>query len=134
MNTHHDLVVTDLKKTFSSGSKLFGIFTESTAVDGISFAIKQGEILGLLGTNGAGKTTTVQMLLGLMSPTSGSIEYFQKDFKKYRSEILNRVGFASTYVKLADRLTVYENLDIYGRIYGLSKADRVTMKKLPKQK
>lgn len=125
MSTSYDLIVTDLRKTFSTKRGLFGTPTVATAVDGISFAIKQGEILGLLGTNGAGKTTTVQMLLGLMTPTSGSITYFNKDFTRHRSEILNRVGFASTYVKLAERLTVYENLDIYGRMYGLSHEERI---------
>ncbi len=122
-----DLVVKNLVKQFrDGGSWLRGSTVYSTAVNDISFGIKKGEILGLLGTNGAGKTTTVQMLLGLMTPTSGSIEYFGKDLKTHRSEILASVGFASTYIKLADRLTVYENLDIYGRLYGISKDDRQT--------
>ncbi len=118
------LRVTNLVKQFASSGSFFAQKQFTTAVDSISFSLKQGEILGLLGTNGAGKTTTTQMLLGLLSPTSGSIEYFSKNFFKHQSEILGKVGFASTYVKLADRLTVYENLDIYGRLYGLSKSER----------
>ncbi len=120
-----DLIVSNLVKNFCVKKSFFGYCKKSVpAVDGISFRVHKGEILGLLGTNGAGKTTTTQMLLGLMDPSSGSIEYFSKDFKTNRSELLNYIGFASTYVKLADRLTVYENLDIYGRLYGLSKGDR----------
>ena len=120
-----DLVVTNLVKNFCVEKSLFGFCKKYVpAVDGISFRVNTGEILGFLGTNGAGKTTTIQMLLGLMEPSSGSIEYFSKDFKTHRSELLNHIGFASTYVKLADRLTVYENLDIYGRLYGLSKNQR----------
>ena len=87
------------------------------AVNNVSFEIKEGEILGLLGPNGAGKTTIIQMLLNVMTPTSGSIEYFGKDLIKYRTEILQNVSFASTYVKMPGKLTIYENIDIYGRLY-----------------
>ncbi len=89
------------------------------AVNNISFKVREGEILGLLGPNGAGKTTTIQMLLSTLTPTSGSIEYFGKDFFRYRSEILNHVAFASTYVSLPARLTVYENLYVHGKLYGI---------------
>ncbi len=94
------------------------------AVDGISFDIHEGEVLGFLGPNGAGKTTTIQMLLGVMKPTSGSINYFGKDLSTHRSEILQHVTFASAYARLPSRLTIAENLDIYGRLYGLSQRDR----------
>lgn len=94
------------------------------AVNKISFSVQQGEILGLLGPNGAGKTTTIQMLLGTLTPSSGSITYFGKDFALNRSEILQRVGFASAYSKLPGKLTVYENLDIYGRLYGMPSVER----------
>jgi ABC-2 type transport system ATP-binding protein len=90
------------------------------AVDHISFELRGGEILGLLGANGAGKTTTIQMLLSTLTPTAGSIEYFGKDFFKYRSEILQQVGFASTYVSLPARLTVYENLYVHGNLYAIA--------------
>jgi ABC-2 type transport system ATP-binding protein len=90
------------------------------AVDGISFELQKGEILGLLGPNGAGKTTTIHMLLGTLTYTSGSILYFGKDFKKSRSDVLQNVAFASTYVNLPWKLTIKQNLDVFGRLYGFS--------------
>lgn len=89
------------------------------AVDSISFDLEEGEILGLLGSNGAGKTTTIQMLLSTLKPTCGEIVYFGKDFFKYRSEILKKVVFASTYVSLPWMLTVEQNLTVFGRLYGV---------------
>lgn len=96
-----------------------------TAVDNVSFSLEAGEIVGLLGPNGSGKTTIMHMLLGSLLPTHGSIKYFDKDFEKNRSEILQHIGFASSYLKLAPRLTIKENLDIFGRLYGLSHAQRI---------
>jgi ABC-2 type transport system ATP-binding protein len=92
------------------------------AVDGISFDLAQGQVLGFLGPNGAGKTTTIQMLLSTMTPTAGEITYFGKNLATHRSEILAKVGFASTYVSLPGKLTVYENLFFYGQLYGVQKA------------
>ena len=96
--------------------KQFGTFT---AVDGISFDIGRGEILGLLGPNGAGKTTTFQMMLGLVTPTSGSIRMFGLDLQSHREVILQQVNFSSTYISLPYSLTVEENLRVIGRLYGL---------------
>ncbi len=96
--------------------KQFGAFT---AVDGISFEIGHGEILGLLGPNGAGKTTTFQMMLGLVAPTSGSIKMFGLDLQSHREAILQQVNFSSTYISLPYSLTVEENLRVIGRLYGL---------------
>lgn len=96
------------------------------AVNNVSFAMENGEILGLLGPNGAGKTTTIQMLLSTLTPTSGEIKFFGQSLFTHRSEILQYVSFASTYIKLPHRLTVYENLDVYGMLYGVSKSDRQT--------
>jgi ABC-2 type transport system ATP-binding protein len=93
------------------------------AVDKISFALKEGEILGLLGPNGAGKSTTISMMLGVLSPTGGTIHYGSKDFAHHRAEILQSVTFASTYIKMPWRLTVMENLIVYGMLYGLSRAE-----------
>ena len=100
-------------------TKRFGNFA---AVDDISFDIKEGEVLGLLGRNGAGKTTTIQMLLGVMDATSGSIHYFNKPFPKKRQEILKEINFASTYISMPWLFTVNEILDVYAMLYGV--ADR----------
>lgn len=98
-------------------TKKFGDFT---AVDDISFEIRPGEILGLLGPNGAGKTTTIQMLLGLITPTSGSIRTFGLDFATHRETILQQVNFSSTYISMPYSLTVEENLWVIARLYGMS--------------
>ncbi|MBI2056449.1 MAG: ABC transporter ATP-binding protein [Candidatus Sungbacteria bacterium] len=97
-------------------SKLFGGFT---AVDNISFVLKEGEILGLLGPNGAGKTTTIQMLLGVLTPTKGEITMFGKEFFKYREEALEMINFSSTYTTLPWDLTVRENLTYISYLYAL---------------
>ncbi|TKS61037.1 MAG: ABC transporter ATP-binding protein [Nitrospira sp.] len=102
-------------------SKRFGDFT---AVNDISFAIKPGEILGLLGPNGAGKTTTIQMLLGLVTPTAGSIRMFGLDLSTHREAILQQVNFSSTYIAMPQSLTVEENLWVVARLYGLSDIPR----------
>ncbi len=107
------LSVQNLRKVFA-GKKPY------VAVDGISFELKEGEILGLLGPNGAGKTTTIQMLMSTLAITSGKIVYFGKNLTKHRSEILQHVTFASTYVSLPWNLTVEQNLDVFGRLFSLS--------------
>ncbi len=94
-------------------------FDNFTAVDNLSFNIKEGEVLGLLGPNGAGKTTTIQILLGTMNATSGSIAYFGKDFKKNREEILKAINFSSTYISLPWWFTVSEILELFGRLYEI---------------
>jgi ABC-2 type transport system ATP-binding protein len=96
-------------------------FGDLTALDGISFELKRGEILGLLGPNGAGKTTTIQLLLGLTSPTAGEVRLFGLDLARHRREILQRVNFSSTYVSLPSNLTVWENLNVFARLYGIRK-------------
>ncbi|MGH7260094.1 MAG: ABC transporter ATP-binding protein [Nitrospiraceae bacterium] len=98
-------------------TKRFGDFT---AVDGIAFDIQPGEILGLLGPNGAGKTTTIQMLLGLVTPTAGSIRMFGLDLATHREEILSQVNFSSTYISMPYSLTVEENLWVVGKLYGMT--------------
>ena len=94
-----------------------------TAVNGISFQLKEAEILGLLGSNGAGKTTTIQMLLSTLTPTSGTILYFGKELSLHRSEILKHVVFASTYISLPWLLTARQNLEVFGRLYGVPKKE-----------
>jgi len=98
-------------------TKRFGDFT---AVNDVSFSVKPGEILGLLGPNGAGKTTTIQMLLGVVTPSAGSIHMFGLDLMTHREAILQRVNFSSTYISMPQSLTVEENLWVVARLYGLS--------------
>jgi len=99
-------------------------FNGFTAVDNISFDIKEGEILGLLGPNGAGKTTTIHMLLGLITPTVGNIHMFGLDLAKYRETILRQVNFSSTYISMPFSLTVEENLKVIARLYELKNIQR----------
>ena len=94
-------------------------FQRFTAVDGVSFDIVPGEILGLLGPNGAGKTTIIHMLLGLTTPTEGSIRIFGLDLRCHRSRIIERVNFSSTYVSMPNSLTIRECLEVYARLYRI---------------
>jgi ABC-2 type transport system ATP-binding protein len=94
-------------------------FGKYNAVTNLSFTIKSGEIVGLLGPNGAGKTTTIYMLLGLLTPTKGSIYYFGKEFQKNREEIMHKVNFSSTYLGFPWKMSVYNNLDILARLYNV---------------
>jgi ABC-2 type transport system ATP-binding protein len=89
------------------------------AVDGVSFDVRPGEILGLLGPNGAGKTTIIHMLLGLTTPTSGSIRMFGLDFPAHRERILSCANFSSTYVAMPYSLTVNECLKVFAMLYGV---------------
>ncbi len=107
-------------------TKIYGKKKPFTAVDRISFDLKPGEILGLLGPNGSGKTTTIQMLLGTLTATSGSIFYFGKDFFQNRSSVMQSVSFASTYTSLPYILTVRENLKCFGLYYGITDFEKRT--------
>jgi ABC-2 type transport system ATP-binding protein len=97
-------------------TKRFGDFT---AVDGVSFTVKRGTIFGFLGPNGAGKTTTIRMLLGLLRPTSGEATVLGFDIVKQTNEVKKRIGYMSQRFSLYDDLTVDENLNFYGRTYGV---------------
>lgn len=94
-------------------------FGDAVAVDGISFSIREGAITGLLGPNGAGKTTTIQMLLDLITPTSGDIIMLGKHMRDSREAILAQVNFSSPYVALPNNLKVRENLYTFARLYGV---------------
>jgi ABC-2 type transport system ATP-binding protein len=118
------LQVTGLTKIFRSGWCPFVNRKAFVAVNDLSFDIKPGEILGFLGPNGAGKTTTIQMLLGVLTPTAGTITYWGKDFAQHRIELLERISFASGFDKLPARLTIIENLDVIGRLYNIKSHDR----------
>jgi ABC-2 type transport system ATP-binding protein len=99
-------------------------FTNHQAVKNISFDLKRGEIKGILGANGAGKTTTITMLLGLLTPTSGSIKILSHDISKNRYKILNKINFSSPYVDLPKKLTVRQNLFVYGMLYGVANINK----------
>ena len=98
-------------------TKKFGDFT---AVNGINFEVRRGEIFGFLGPNGSGKTTTIRMMLGLMKPTSGSVEVLGMKVAEHAGKIRPRVGYMSQRFSLYNDLTVLQNLNFYGAAYGLS--------------
>ena len=101
-------------------NNLSKIYNQYLAVNKINFQIEKNKTVGLLGPNGCGKTTTIGMMLGLVSPTEGEILIENKNINKFkRDEILNRFNFASPYVELPKKLTVKQNLEIYGRLYGI---------------
>lgn len=95
------------------------VYDAVTAVDGISFTVARGSITGLLGGNGAGKTTTIGMILGLVLPTVGKIRVLGHDIARDRHRVLHRINFESPYVALPNRLTVRQNLRVFGRLYGI---------------
>ena len=99
-------------------------FANHQAVKNISFDLKRAEIKGILGANGAGKTTTITMLLGLLTPTSGSIKILSHDISKNRYKILNKINFSSPYVDLPKKLTVRQNLFVYGMLYGVANINK----------
>lgn len=101
-------------------TKKFGNFT---AVDDINFKVRPGEIFGFLGPNGSGKTTSIRIMLGLLQPTSGSIEVLGMDIRNNTSKIRPRVGYMSQRFSLYNDLTIMQNLRFYGAAYGLSNAD-----------
>ena len=96
-------------------------YGDTVAVDGISFEVRCNEIVGLLGPNGAGKTTTINMVLGILEPTSGSIRIEGIDVMEERSKALQRTNFAAVYAPLPGNLTVYQNLRVFGLIYSVQK-------------
>lgn len=96
-------------------------YATALAVDGISFSVRRGQVVGLLGGNGAGKTTTISMLLGLLLPTAGRIHVLGVDMLRDRFAALPRLNFSSPYVDLPHRLSVDENLRVYAQLYGVVK-------------
>jgi ABC-2 type transport system ATP-binding protein len=100
-------------------SELCKTYRETVAVDCISFEVRENEIVGLLGPNGAGKTTTINMVLGVLEPTSGTIRIGALDLRGQRSPALERTNFAAVYTPLPGNLTVTENLRVFGLLYGV---------------
>jgi len=94
-------------------------YRQLEAVKGIDFDVRRGTTTALLGGNGAGKTTTLSMLLGVLTPTAGSIRILGEDMLRHRYRVLPRINFTSPYVDLPKRLTVSENLRVYARLYGV---------------
>ena len=106
---NYPLQIIDLEKKYN---KLI-------AVKNISFKLNKKEILGILGPNGCGKTTTIGMILGLLKPSNGKILIFGKEIEKKRVEILDKLNFISPYVELPKKLTVKQNLKVYGKLYDI---------------
>ena len=95
------------------------IFKRKEAVNNISFKVKKNEIIGILGPNGCGKTTTIGMILGLLKPTSGKVLINGIEIEKKRVELLEQLNFISPYIELPKKLTVKQNLEVYGRLYDI---------------
>ncbi len=105
------LEIIDLSKTYNS----------KEAVRNISFKVKENEIIGILGPNGCGKTTTIGMILGLLKPTGGKVLINGLEIEKERVDLLNELNFISPYIELPKKLTVKQNLEVYGRLYDIKK-------------
>jgi ABC-2 type transport system ATP-binding protein len=99
--------------------RLTKVYKATRAVDGIDFALAPGSITGLLGGNGAGKTTTIAMIMGLVTPTSGSVRVLGADMPRQRYRVLHRMNFESPHVDMPMRLTVRQNLKVFGMIYAV---------------
>ncbi|MGP0091859.1 MAG: ABC transporter ATP-binding protein [Xanthobacteraceae bacterium] len=113
MSAHPAIAVDQLVKAYKA----------ATAVDGISFALAPGSMTGLLGGNGAGKTTTIAMIMGLVMPTSGSVEVLGAEMPRQRYRVLHRMNFESPYVDMPMRLTIRQNLTVFGRLYGVEELE-----------
>src|SRR6476469_10570987 len=116
----HRLRNSDPAHLVLSVSRLCKQYGDFVAVDDISFAVQRHEILGIVGPNGAGKTTTINMILGVLTPTSGSIVIDGIDIARNRRQALERTNFAAVYGALPGNLTVVENLRVFGLLYGIN--------------
>jgi ABC-2 type transport system ATP-binding protein len=113
-NSHSVLSVFELRKSYGA----------TIAVDSVSFQVGRNEIVGLLGPNGAGKTSTINMILGILEPTSGAIEIEGLDLRAERSRALGCTNFAAVYAPLPGNLTIVQNLRIFAMIYGVKNVSR----------
>ena len=98
-------------------------YNDKDAVKNISFKVKKNEIIGILGPNGCGKTTTIGMILGLLKPSSGRVLIDGIEIEKQRVDLLNQLNFISPYIELPKKLTVKQNLEVYGRLYDIKNLD-----------
>src|SRR5689334_14183298 len=103
-----------------AADRLVKRYKTATAVDGISFELPRGSITGLLGGNGAGKTTTIAMIMGLVTPTSGTVNVLGWEMPKERYRVLHRMNFESPYVDMPTRLTVRQNLSVFAQLYAVA--------------
>jgi ABC-2 type transport system ATP-binding protein len=123
--TNQDAALTQLPATDPAGSaaievtRLVKLYKTTRAVDDVSFRISRGSVTGLLGGNGAGKTTTIAMIMGLVLPTSGRIQVLGCSMPDQSAQVLGRMNFESPYVDMPMRLTVRQNLTIFGRLYAV---------------
>ncbi len=97
------------------------IYNTKEAVKEVSFKVNQNEIIGILGPNGCGKTTTIGMILGLLKPSKGKVLINGVEIENQRVDLLNQLNFISPYIELPKKLTVRQNLEVYGRLYDVSK-------------
>ena len=109
-----------MKKEIVEINNLTKQFKNALAVKNISFKINKGKILGLLGPNGCGKSTTIGMMLGLIKPSSGTVIINGQNIEHNRTSLLEKMNFISPYIELPKKLTVEENLKVYGRLYGVT--------------
>src|SRR5229473_5276674 len=122
----HDAITSGLPAPGPLGSAaievahLVKLYKANRAVDDIAFRIRRGSITGLLGGNGAGKTTTIAMIMGLVLPTSGHIRVLDCSMPEQSADVLGRMNFESPYVDMPMRLTVRQNLTIFGRLYAVA--------------
>src|SRR5579885_1429371 len=103
-----------------AADRLVKRYRTATAVDGVSFQLPRGSITGLLGGNGAGKTTTIAMIMGLVTPTAGSVSVLGAEMPRERYRVLQRMNFESPYVDMPTRLTVRQNLSVFAQLYGVT--------------
>jgi ABC-2 type transport system ATP-binding protein len=101
--------------------QLVKAYPRGVAVDGVTFSLPPGSVTGLLGGNGAGKTTTIAMIMGLLTPTSGTVRVLGAAMPRERYRVLHRMNFESPYVEMPMRLTVRQNLTVFGRLYGVDR-------------
>ena len=94
-------------------------YKNKLAVDNINFEVNENQIIGLLGPNGCGKTTTIAMILGLLKPSSGKVLINKKNIENYRINLLHKMNFISPYIELPKKLTVKQNLIVYGKLYSV---------------
>ena len=106
-----------------AADRLVKLYKGEAAVDGISFRLPAGSITGLLGGNGAGKTTTIAMIMGLVTPTSGSVAVLGARMPNERYRVLHRMNFESPYVDLPTRLSVRQNLSVFAQLYAVADID-----------